>query len=102
MAEDTAQNQQKRVIGKPFQPGQSGNPAGRPKGARSVLQEAFFKALAKDFEVHGEQAIVAMRDEKPAEYVRAIAGLMSKEITGEDGKALFPDEVVWRRASPRA
>jgi hypothetical protein len=31
-AENTAQKQQ---IGRPFEPGQSGNPAGRPKGSRN-------------------------------------------------------------------
>ena len=32
-AEKTAEKQQKRVPGRPFKPGQSGNPAGRPQGA---------------------------------------------------------------------
>ncbi len=38
-ADNTAKKQQKRVIGKPFKKGQSGNPAGRPKGSISVVAE---------------------------------------------------------------
>lgn len=38
-ADNTAKKQQKRVIGKPFEKGQSGNPAGRPKGSISVVSE---------------------------------------------------------------
>jgi hypothetical protein len=34
-----------RVIGRPFEPGQSGNPNGRPKGARNKLGEDFIQAL---------------------------------------------------------
>lgn len=83
----------------PWKPGQSGNPAGRPKGARSVLQEQFFKALQKDFETNGEAVLEIMRAEKPNEYARMVASLMSKELTGEDGAPLFPEQVVWRRAS---
>jgi hypothetical protein len=30
-----------RVIGRPFRPGQSGNPRGRPKGSRHKLSEQF-------------------------------------------------------------
>lgn len=71
-----------------FKPGQSGNPAGRPKGARSKLSEDFFKALAADFAKHGKDAIETMRKEKPQEYIRAVVALQSKEITGEDGSAI--------------
>ncbi len=34
MAENAAAKQRRRGPGKPFQPGQSGNPAGKPKGTR--------------------------------------------------------------------
>lgn len=78
-----------------FVAGVSGNPAGRPKGSRNKLTEDFFKALAEDFAKHGAQAIIAMRDDKPNEYAKMVAGLMSKEVTGEDGAPLFPTEVLW-------
>jgi len=34
----------------PWKPGESGNPRGRPRGARSKLGAAFIEALAADFE----------------------------------------------------
>lgn len=75
-AETTAPKQQ---IGVPFQPGQSGNPAGRPKGSRNKLGEAFLKALQEDFDAHGAKAIVKTRETKPEVYVRVIAGLLPSE-----------------------
>lgn len=88
VAENTAPQQQKRVIGRPFQKGQSGNPAGRPKGARQKLGEAFLDALLADFQqsladgTAGVDAIKKMRDEKPNEYAKMIASLLPKEIEG--------------------
>lgn len=87
-ADDTAFEQQKRVIGRPFQPGQSGNPAGRPKGARSKLGEAFVDALLKDWTDNGVQAIIDMREERPGDYVKVVASLLPKEHTGIDGDAI--------------
>ncbi len=76
-----------------FKPGQSGNPAGRPKGARSKLAEAFVDALLADWKENGVEAIVAMREDKPADYVKVVASLLPKEITGEDGGAILVTRV---------
>lgn len=65
---------------KPFQPGQSGNPAGRPKGARSKLGEAFLEALLTDFAEHGVKAIEDMRTKNPGDYAKMVAGILPKEF----------------------
>jgi len=70
---------QQRIIGKPFRPGQSGNPAGRPKGARSRLSEDFLREMADDFAVNGRAAIEAVRKQRPDVYVRVIADLLPRE-----------------------
>lgn len=67
-----------------WKPGQSGNPAGRPKSARSRLSEAFLKALADDFEVNGIEAIKAGRDKDPNAYLRTVAALQPKVLEGSD------------------
>lgn len=94
-AEETALQQQKRVVGRPFQPGQSGNPAGRPKGARSKLGEAFVDALLKDWEENGVQAIIDMRDERPGDYVKVIASLLPKEVDGNLTHEMTPEMAAW-------
>jgi len=63
-----------------FQEGQSGNPGGKPKGARNRLQGAFLNALADDFEEHGKKAIVDAREKDPMGYVKAVAALMPKQV----------------------
>ncbi len=73
----------------PWKKGQSGNPAGRPKGARDKLSRDFIKAMRKDFKENGVAAIERMRDEKPEAYIAAIGKLVPKEErvehTGEGG-----------------
>lgn len=104
MAEDTAAQQP----GLPahlrddlkWKPGQSGNPAGRPKGARSRLSEDFFKVLAEDFAEHGIKAIVDMREERPGDYAKMVASLQTKEMSGPDGDAIPITEVRRRIVRP--
>jgi hypothetical protein len=71
-----------------WEPGQSGNPAGRPAGAKNRLQGDFLHALAEDFREHGIGAIRIMRVERPAEYVKCIASLMPKELLVTQDNAL--------------
>lgn len=69
----------------PFKPGQSGNPAGRPKGSRNKLGEAFVTALQADFEAHGVQVIETVRTERPHEYLKVVASLLPKQVEIKEG-----------------
>ena len=85
---------EKQQVGTPFAPGKSGNPAGRPKGARAKLGEEFLKALQADFAKHGAVTVANVRADKPDQYLKVIASLLPKEITGENGSPLKADITV--------
>jgi DUF1009 family protein len=63
-----------------FKPGQSGNPGGKPVGARNGLNTSFLNALSKDFEAHGAKAIQDCREQDPSAYVKVVASLLPKEV----------------------
>ena len=65
-----------------FKPGQSGNPAGRPKGARNKLSENFLNALADDFDTHGQDVIAKVR-EIARMNLRVIAATLPKRLETE-------------------
>ena len=83
---------------KPFKPGQSGNPKGRPKGARNRLGTHFLEALEADFNKFGPQAIALVREKKPEVYIKVVADLLPKEanINVEAGEAFVQ---LWKKIS---
>ncbi len=64
-----------------FEKGHPGGP-GRPKGARTKLQEAFWKDFAGAWEQHGAAALMKVATEDPSTFVKVAASVMPKEIEG--------------------
>jgi hypothetical protein len=63
-----------------FKPSESGNPGGKPVGARNRLTAQFLNALADDFEEFGREAIAGCRISNVAAYIKAIAALCPREL----------------------
>lgn len=67
-----------------IKPGEVRNPNGRPKGARHKLGQLFLETMLKDFEEHGEGVILAVRDEKPDQYLKVVASILPKELDASE------------------
>jgi Family of unknown function (DUF5681) len=98
MADNTAKKQR----GRPFEPGRSGNPAGRPKGSRNKFGEEFIAALAQDWADHGSEVLARVRQASPATYLRTVASLVPQQlaITQEDDLSEMSDREL-RESIPR-
>src|ERR1035437_2934942 len=87
--------------GRPFMPGTSGNPDGRPKGSRNKLTETFLDIVAKDFAENGAEAIERVRREDPVMYLKLVRSLVPRELIARheqspdiDYAELSDDELV--------
>lgn len=65
---------------KPFKPGQSGNPAGKPAKARNKLTTAFIKDLLEVYEAKGKPALEKLVDDDPSTFFKALVGLCPKQV----------------------
>lgn len=80
--------------GRPFAPGRSGNPAGRPKGARNRHKEAFLATVADHFAEHGKEAFDKLAKDDPASYLRIMSSFVPREQAREDFGDLTDEEIV--------
>src|SRR5215813_13996268 len=71
-----------------WQPGLSGNPAGRPRGSRNALSEEVICALLRDFRKHGEKAIAKVRRDQPGVYLRCLTLLIPREHKVEQSNVI--------------
>jgi hypothetical protein len=69
-----------RIVGRPFPKGVSGNPAGRPVGARGRLSSSFVNDLAKLWEEQGPDVLARVARDDPAALLKVIASLTPKDI----------------------
>ena len=81
-----------------FQPGQSGNPRGRPRGSRNKLAETFLHDLLSEWMEHGTEVVQLLRKEDPAAFARIIAMIVRNvpEPPPSDVNALTDAEIDTR------
>jgi hypothetical protein len=70
-----------RVNGRMWTPGQSGNPAGRPIGARGRFSQQFVEDMRASWERHGAAVMDRVATEYPDRYLGIAAHLVPKEVT---------------------
>jgi hypothetical protein len=70
----------KHVNGRMWQPGQSGNPNGRPVGSRTVFSQAFCRDLAEVWSEEGREAMLKTARTNPTVFFATCARLIGPEV----------------------
>jgi Family of unknown function (DUF5681) len=65
---------------KQFKPGQSGNPAGRPRGSRNRLSEKFFDDMYEVWQEGGRDALRRTMQDRPEVFITVVARIIPKEL----------------------
>ena len=71
----------RHVNGRMWQPGESGNPHGRPVGARGRFSERFVTDLTAAWEQHGAQALEQTAKLYPDRFVAIASHLIPKDVS---------------------
>ena len=61
-----------------WKPGVSGNPAGRPPGARNRFSEQYVNDFHDVWRTHGKKAIQELAAKRPSDFVRIGAAILTK------------------------
>ena len=89
--DNTGEKQLRSDIATRFQPGQSGNPAGRPKGARNAISQRFLEDMLTVWnepnEAGNKTGIDAIREiakTRPGQFITAMGNLVPRELSFDD------------------
>jgi hypothetical protein len=66
-----------------WQPGESGNKGGRPKGSRNKLGEQFIADVFDVWQARGREVLESMCDSDPGSFARLVAGILPKQLEAE-------------------
>lgn len=63
-----------------WQPGESGNPKGRPRGSRARLSEKLLSGLERIYDQKGDAGLKQWADRDPGQFYKTIAGVIPRKL----------------------